>query len=152
MDITFSCPNCNQSLTVDEAGTGLSVPCPKCGTSLTIPSASTPAETASRTLPADIVFKCSNCGQKLEVGEWSAGSNVFCPNCGQHCNIPASTTPAKTVSETSAVVSPPASKKCPWCNVELPNKALICPQCGYDLQGTCLVLPEWMKPKEERRK
>lgn len=152
MDITFSCPNCNQSLTVDEAGTGLSVPCPKCGTSLRIPSASTPAETASRTLPADIVFKCSNCGQKLEVGEWSAGSNVFCPNCGQHCNIPASTTPAKTVSETSAVVSPPASKKCPWCNVELPNKALICPQCGYDLQGTCLVLPEWMKPKEERRK
>lgn len=48
MDITFSCPNCNQSLTVDGAGAGLTVPCPKCGKSLTIPVASTPAGTASR--------------------------------------------------------------------------------------------------------
>ncbi|MGO9243489.1 MAG: hypothetical protein ACLP0A_09155 [Verrucomicrobiia bacterium] len=39
MDITFSCPNCNQPLTVDEAGAGLTVPCPKCGKGLTIPFA-----------------------------------------------------------------------------------------------------------------
>ena len=30
MDITFSCPLCEQHMVIDEAGAGLIVPCPKC--------------------------------------------------------------------------------------------------------------------------
>lgn len=44
MDITFSCPNCNQSLMFDESAAGQIVPCPKCSQNLTIPPAS-PAST-----------------------------------------------------------------------------------------------------------
>jgi hypothetical protein len=41
MDITFSCSNCGQQLSVDESGAGLSLPCPKCGEDLPIPATPT---------------------------------------------------------------------------------------------------------------
>lgn len=37
MDITFNCDKCGQSLTIDEAGTGLVLQCPSCGKEITIP-------------------------------------------------------------------------------------------------------------------
>src|SRR6266404_5746509 len=47
MDITFSCSNCCQQLSVDESGAGLSLPCPKCGKTLPIPVAPTVTRTGS---------------------------------------------------------------------------------------------------------
>jgi hypothetical protein len=36
-DISFSCPNCQQDLVVDEAGAGLQISCPECNATITIP-------------------------------------------------------------------------------------------------------------------
>jgi hypothetical protein len=41
-DITFDCPECGKSLTVDERGAGLTVLCPECSKTIHIPKPSTP--------------------------------------------------------------------------------------------------------------
>src|ERR1017187_6788332 len=40
MDITFACDKCGQSLTVDEAGAGMTIDCPNCGKPTYVPSRS----------------------------------------------------------------------------------------------------------------
>jgi hypothetical protein len=50
MDITFSCSNCGQQLSVDVSGSGLSVDCPKCGKSLAIPAPLAAEQSSSRDL------------------------------------------------------------------------------------------------------
>ena len=42
MDITFACDKCGQSLTVEEAGAGMTIDCPNCGKPTYVPSKSTP--------------------------------------------------------------------------------------------------------------
>lgn len=42
MDVTFSCPHCNQTLEVDEAAAGSRIECPACNGVLTIPAAAAP--------------------------------------------------------------------------------------------------------------
>jgi hypothetical protein len=37
-DISFSCPNCQQHLVVDEAGAGMQISCPTCAATVTIPT------------------------------------------------------------------------------------------------------------------
>src|SRR5208283_6216684 len=44
MDINFACPNCRQSLEIDESGAGITIDCPKCGKPVYVPSRS-PAPT-----------------------------------------------------------------------------------------------------------
>lgn len=41
-DLSFNCPSCGGSLTVDSIGRGLTVPCPKCGDEIRIPDPATP--------------------------------------------------------------------------------------------------------------
>jgi uncharacterized protein YbaR (Trm112 family) len=41
MDIRFNCPRCNQHLSVDESGAGMTVNCPSCNDSLEIPRSET---------------------------------------------------------------------------------------------------------------
>lgn len=43
MDVTFSCPHCNQTLEVDEAAAGSRIECPACNGVLTIPAAAAAA-------------------------------------------------------------------------------------------------------------
>jgi DNA-directed RNA polymerase subunit RPC12/RpoP len=39
MDIVFNCPNCDQELAVDSAGSGSEIECPACNHTITIPAA-----------------------------------------------------------------------------------------------------------------
>src|ERR1017187_8388909 len=52
MDITFACDKCGQSLTVDEAGAGMTIDCPNCGKPTYVPSRSAvPPEEPSTPAP-----------------------------------------------------------------------------------------------------
>lgn len=42
-DFTFTCPECNQDLTVDEKDQGMRAPCPNCGKEIDIPSSDAPS-------------------------------------------------------------------------------------------------------------
>jgi predicted RNA-binding Zn-ribbon protein involved in translation (DUF1610 family) len=43
MDIVFLCPQCDQSIAVDETAAGVELNCPRCGQELIVPSKSTPS-------------------------------------------------------------------------------------------------------------
>jgi hypothetical protein len=40
MNINFACPNCRQSLEIDESGAGITIDCPKCSKPVYVPSLS----------------------------------------------------------------------------------------------------------------
>src|ERR1041384_4363208 len=42
MDISFTCDNCEQHLTIDESGRGMLVACPNCGRDVLVPNRSSP--------------------------------------------------------------------------------------------------------------
>ena len=44
MDIVFTCTNCKQELSVDDAAAGIEIDCPSCGHRLTVPAAPARAE------------------------------------------------------------------------------------------------------------
>jgi hypothetical protein len=48
MDIRFNCPRCNQHLSVDESGAGMTVNCPSCNDSVEIPRSETVYEVRPR--------------------------------------------------------------------------------------------------------
>ena len=68
MDIIFDCPNCQQELAVDSAGSGTQIECPSCSTTITIPQESTkPAAaegTAATGLPINPI--ASSAAAKIE--------------------------------------------------------------------------------------
>ena len=84
MDIRFNCPECDNSLSVDEAGAGLVVPCPQCSKQIQIPfpqldtslilEKRTIGTTESSTKACNfcgetilvVAKKCKHCGEMLD--------------------------------------------------------------------------------------
>src|SRR5262249_27988094 len=91
MDIRFSCPRCDQSLSVEERGAGMLVNCPNCNEQIEIPRAR-----------MAIHFACSYCTQIISVDESKAREKVECP----HCNFPVKV-PAKSTDEPPLSPPPP---------------------------------------------
>jgi hypothetical protein len=54
----------------------------------------------------DIVFKCPNCDQELEVDASATGSTIECPACSASITVP-DTEPVRSVAVTVAPVEPP---------------------------------------------
>jgi predicted Zn finger-like uncharacterized protein len=74
MDIHFSCPNCGQSIVVDEAGAGMEVPCPNCQQTLVVPAPE----------PEPVVLLTQLC-PKCERA-WPAEKRV-CDHCGTELHV-----------------------------------------------------------------
>jgi hypothetical protein len=51
MDICFNCPHCDQHLTVDESGAGMTVNCPSCNQPIEIPRTAAPTPTQPPPVP-----------------------------------------------------------------------------------------------------
>ena len=51
MDIIFKCPNCEQELEVDAAGSGSKIECPACAQTITVPLGNTRESAHPSTLP-----------------------------------------------------------------------------------------------------
>ena len=68
-EIEFTCPECQGSLTVDEADGGQEAPCPLCGKDITIPTISKPV--GRHTKP------CPFCGEQIAL------SAIKCKHCGK---------------------------------------------------------------------
>ena len=68
MDIRFNCPSCDQSLCVDESGTGLEVDCPTCKQRIRIPEKAKAAEVSqvtSSTRPDSPLKKSQSAGSRI---------------------------------------------------------------------------------------
>lgn len=83
MDIHFNCPECDNSLSVDEAGVGMVVPCPQCSKQIQIPfpqtdgpifekqtlgttdSSKKACKFCGETILA-VAKKCKHCGEMLD--------------------------------------------------------------------------------------
>jgi ribosomal protein S27E len=86
MDISFSCPHCDQHLAVDESGAGMTVNCPCCNQPVEIPrstaqpSPSPPprANAVKQTPPSarEKLVKCGDCGHAI------SSKATSCPACG----------------------------------------------------------------------
>lgn len=61
-DLTFKCPHCQNDLSVDESGAGMTVDCPECNRKLNIPS---PAKIT--TAKRGSIVQCPNCGSSNTV-------------------------------------------------------------------------------------
>ena len=77
--IKFTCPNCNQAISVDDAQAGSRGRCPKCRTVVVVPGHSTVIE-----------FVCKNCWHKIKVQDRYAGKRGKCPKCGNALVVPLS--------------------------------------------------------------
>ena len=84
MEITFVCDKCGQSLTVDEAGAGMTIDCPNCGKPTYVPSKSTsPPETPN--VPAAVVTAKAVTSQNAPPAILSAAPS---PQTTSRSNIP----------------------------------------------------------------
>ena len=100
MDIIFDCPNCQQELAVDSAGSGTQIECPSCSTTITIPQESTkPAAaegTAATGLPINPI--ASSAAAKIE----------------KHLKVPLSDKPGASLlkkEQPQAITAKDAAKK-----------------------------------------
>ena len=76
--IKFACPNCRESIRVDDKYAGKRGKCPKCGNAVRVPKRST-----------SITFACEGCGHTIKVPERYAGKQGKCPKCQIQVVVPA---------------------------------------------------------------
>ena len=77
-DIEFGCPNCKQSLSIDETGRGMTIQCPSCQMNVTVPAAR-PAP------PAQVIPEAQVLPQKPKLWNPTAAVNwslMFTPAFG----------------------------------------------------------------------
>jgi len=133
--IKFSCPNCGQSIRVDDRYAGRSGKCPRCGTAVEVPSQS-----------SIITFRCGRCGTKIKVSSLQAGRKGRCPSCKEAVVVPGG-------GQTPAEQSPVRTITCSMCGrtIEVPEDSpgtfVECPACGSFLDAsTGLVASESASP------
>ena len=100
----------------------------------------------------DINFNCPSCGQNLEAPEDMAGDVLDCPACQKPLTVPKpafkplikSPTPPQKAGTSGSVFSSDAMKKamavaeqalsnkCPECNADIKEDAVICMKCGFN--------------------
>ncbi len=133
--IKFSCPNCGQSIRVDDRYAGRSGKCPRCGTAVAVPSQS-----------SIVTFRCGSCGTKIKVSSLQAGRKGRCPSCKKAVVVPGG-------GQTPPEESPVRTITCSMCGrkIEVPEDSagtfVECPACGSFLDAsTGLVAPESASP------
>src|SRR5262249_51295814 len=94
MDISFSCPHCDQHVAVDKSGAGMTVNCPSCNQQIEIPRSPAP-KTDTRPSWSDLkkakIGPCPDCGKQV------SSSAAACPHCGASVNRAASFSPLRVV-------------------------------------------------------
>jgi len=88
---------------------------------------------------ADFEFSCPNCNQVLEAPDDMAGEVVECPGCQQQMTVPQppepepAPEPPKPVAkkQPAAVI---AASRCPNCEKEMDDDAVLGVHCGYHLK------------------
>ncbi len=133
--IKFSCPNCGQSIRVDDRYAGKSGKCPRCRTAVGVPSQS-----------SIITFRCDRCGTKIKVSSRHAGRSGRCPKCQQAVVIPGGERVPTEKSRARTV----ACSMCGQAIDVLTDSAgafVECPACGSFLDAsTGLVASESASP------
>lgn len=97
----------------------------------------------------DITFNCPGCKQSLEAPEDMAGDIIECPTCGQQITVPQPAQPKQegtqrlyigeegvipgpaTVGPSAPGESGQALNKCPNCESEMEQGAVLCVKCGF---------------------
>ena len=118
MDIHFICPKCQQSLVVDRAGAGETIPCPKCEQTIYGPTDYVVRET-KRTL------------KNLASTAETAIRTIFPPIQDN----PANSLPG--LSSTLPQNSPPKNLcRCSACHEMISREAYTCPHCGDPIRSS----------------
>ncbi len=107
MEIKFDCVSCGQTLSIDEAGAGLTIDCPKCGLPVVVPSppktiAPAKVQTSPPVPPAvndKDTKKCPFCDETIKKGA------RVCRFCGRDL------VPPLTHTAEAAQSNPPASSQ-----------------------------------------
>ncbi|HTS17073.1 MAG TPA: hypothetical protein VMP11_05825 [Verrucomicrobiae bacterium] len=95
---------------------------------------------------ADILFKCSQCGKHLVIGDSAAGLTINCSDCHAPVHVPQLHTPPHRSFDPHGnpiFTHPEASPiTCPHCNVtffaarQLLRETIHCPNCRSDIAPT----------------
>jgi DNA-directed RNA polymerase subunit M/transcription elongation factor TFIIS len=83
----------------------------------------------------DFEFSCPNCNQVLEAPDDMAGEVVECPGCQQQMTVPqppALESPETGAKKPAAVMA--AASRCPSCEEEMDDDAVLCVHCGYHIR------------------
>ena len=113
MAIEFTCPTCQKALKLRDEAAGKTGKCPFCKSVITVPASALADDDMIEIVPANAPKK-------------PVASPPKPPRPAPSAPVTAPTPPAGAAQA--------ATKSCPGCGKELPEKAVICVGCGFNLK------------------